>query len=403
MALACASGALAGLRFTRPLILVEGVVIGIRALEISREARGVVSMHASARDGRAPAAVAPLLTAVAVDVRVLYSGLAAGGLMYGPSFRTVARAWTGREAVAAAVAAGHKREGYRVHPATTDGMLHSMAATAGATATQVPASIGGVGLAAGASSAALVWSCTRSTLATASESRARCALVRRLNVDDFCSRALPTAAGSRDKPSGAVTMVWGSALVTSRPRVVLATNVIASGGAFPGLRHDLEGPHLVAPASLNSRTSYKRRRLVLSTNPRPESARAWVLVEAVCGAGRSSIVGVLLCATGRRRVLGALPAVSALVPVRSASESITGIAPRDALVTGCAALLTRPGIAQSRAAMASPLRLRLCRGSDAYVGAARPAPDAQNWAVRSGAPRRKARGPRSRASAPGAS
>ena len=68
MALACARGALAGVRFTRPLIVLEGVVIGVRALEISREARGVVSMRASARDGRAPAAVAPLLTAVAVDV-----------------------------------------------------------------------------------------------------------------------------------------------------------------------------------------------------------------------------------------------------------------------------------------------------------------------------------------------
>ena len=70
MALACARGALAGVRFTRPLILVEGVVIGIRSLEISREARGVVSMHASARDGHVPASVAPLPTAVAVDVRV---------------------------------------------------------------------------------------------------------------------------------------------------------------------------------------------------------------------------------------------------------------------------------------------------------------------------------------------
>ena len=53
MALACARGALAGVRFTRPLIVLEGVVIGIQALEVSREARGVVSMHASARDGRA--------------------------------------------------------------------------------------------------------------------------------------------------------------------------------------------------------------------------------------------------------------------------------------------------------------------------------------------------------------
>merc|ERR1712185_705873 len=255
MALACARGALAGLRFTRPLILVEGVAIGIRALEISREARGVVSMHASARDGHAPASVAPLPTAVAVDVRALYAGLAAaGGLMYGPSFRTVGRAWTGREAVAAAIAVGHNSEGYRVHPATTDGMLQSMAVTAGATATQVPASIGGLGLVAGAPSAALVWSCTRSTLTTASESRARCALVRRLNVDDFCSRALSTGT-PRERAS---TVLNSIAVLTFNTSSSMLTTGLAPDLARVLSRPDASTCHSLKSLCLLASTSVKQ-------------------------------------------------------------------------------------------------------------------------------------------------
>ena len=112
-------------------------------------------------------------TREAVEV---YALLWAAGLMYGPSFRTVCRAWAGTGVSCGLISVAC---GYHVHPAAADGILHltclgpACDRSMGSAMTQVPASFGEVRLV-GVLALPSCWAALHTTSCTASESRVHC-------------------------------------------------------------------------------------------------------------------------------------------------------------------------------------------------------------------------------------